>query len=154
MLFQVLVKDACNFAARSKRDLQLLQSCKSEANLIAPGVTVLLPSSGMTEVQNQCESRHRPIPYFSNPQKWIVIIQLQLNSPVMKYIHKYKANKFYRLEKLKAEVLKCKCFVQTETCPELQKIMSSSLLNKNIYIKIHRQKIPKSKSFPNVLVTI
>lgn len=41
----------------------------------------------------------RPIPFAGSPRKWITM-QLQLSSPVMQYIQKYKANKLYSPEKL------------------------------------------------------
>lgn len=77
--------------------MQLLQSCKSPAT--TTGGISLIGIGGMAKVQNQGESRHKPVPFTSKPQKWIAM-QLQLSYFMMRYIQEYKADKLYRLEKL------------------------------------------------------
>lgn len=68
------------------------------SNLITTSGIGLIGIGGMAKVQNQGESRHRPIPFTSNPQKWIAT-QLQASFFITQYVQEHKADKLYRLEK-------------------------------------------------------
>lgn len=141
--------------------LAIASESQIRSNLITISGIGLIGIGGMAKVQNQGESRHRPIPFTSNPQKWVAM-QLQVSFFIMQYVQEHKADKLYRLEKSQEGSGSQKNLEVLVFCPgwdicrspELQRVMSSCLMNKNFYFEIHRWKLPKSKSFSNVLITI
>lgn len=79
--------------------LAIASELQIRSNLITTGGIGLADIGGMAQFQNEGESRHRSIPFSSNPQKWIAM-QLQLMYFVMQGKQEHKANKLYRIKKL------------------------------------------------------
>ena len=155
----MLTKGAWIFATRREEGLQLLQCCKSRAILLPLVTLVSLVLMGWQRYKTKVSPA-------TDPSFSLVTIRNGLHcSWALFWFNtylEYKAKKFYRLKKLHEGSISQQNLGVLMFCPdwyvsrgpELLRIMSSCLMNKNLCFEIHRCKFPKSKSFSNVLVTI
>lgn len=134
--------------------LAIASESQIRSNLITTGGIGLIYIGGTAKVQNEGESRHRPIPFSSNPQKWIAM-QLQPNDFMVQWKQEYEANKLYRIKKLKEGSSSRKNLGVLMFCPDwdVSRVQSSRkwwvpvLWIKNLYFEIHRLKLSKSSHF-------